>query len=107
MSYYVWHDDGCCDNKTDDLEEARRIEKALLEDGYTDVYITNSDNEVVDETYVECSFCERRAVALMPQSTDMGQDVSMVYCCADHRSGWWDGADWDGRHLEINLYQPV
>ena len=103
MSYYVWHNDGCCDNKSDCLEDARRIEKALIDDGYADVYITNSDNEVVDETYVECGFCERRALALMPQSTDMGQDVSMVYCCADHRSGWWDGADWDGRHLEIDL----
>ena len=59
MSYYVWHNDGCCDNKSDCLEDARRIEKALIDDGYADVYITNSDNEVVDETYVECGFCER------------------------------------------------
>ncbi len=50
MTYYVRHDARCCDNKTDDLEDARRIEKELLDDGYTDVYITNSDNEVVDET---------------------------------------------------------
>ena len=92
MSYYVWHDDGCCDNKTDDLESARRIEKELLDAGHNDVYITNADNEVVDETYVECSFCERRAVAFMPQSTDLGQTVSMVYCCPDHRYGWLDGA---------------
>ena len=103
MSYYVWHDDGCCDNKTEHLEDARRIEKELIEDGYTDAYITNADNEVVDETYVECSFCEQRATALLPQSTDLGQTVSMVYCCPDHRYGWWDGADWDGRHLEVDL----
>ena len=103
MSYYVWHDEGWCDDTTDDLEEARRIEKMLLEGGYHDAYITNSDDDMVDETYVECSFCDRRASALMPQSTDLGQTLSMVYCCTDHRSGWWDGADWDGRHLEIDL----
>lgn len=103
MTYYVWHDAGCCDNKTDDLEEARSIERKLLDEGYEDVYITNADNEVVDETYVECSFCEQRAVALLPQSSDLGQTVSMVYCCSNHRYGWWDGADWDGRHLEVDL----
>ena len=103
MSYYVWRDEGCCDDKSDCLEAARRIEKELLDNGYAGAYITNSNNEVVDETYVECSFCDRRAVALMPQSTDMGRDVSMVYCCSAHRSGWWDAADWDGRHLEVDL----
>lgn len=103
MTYYVWHDAGCCDNKTDDLEEARLIERELLDARHEEVYITNADNEVVDETYVECSFCEQRATALLPQSTDLGQTVSMVYCCPDHRSGWWDGADWDGRHLEVDL----
>ena len=103
MSYYVWHYEGRCDNTTDDLEEARRIERMLLECGYHDAYITNSDDDVVDETYVECSFCYRRAEALMPQSTDLGQTISMVYCCPDHRDGWWDGADWDGRHLEVTL----
>lgn len=103
MSYYIWYDEGCCDNKTDDLEDARRIEKELLDDGYLDAYITNNDNYVVNETYVECSFCDRQAAALMPQSTDLGQTVSMVYCCSGHRDGWWDGADWDGRHLEVDL----
>ena len=103
MTYYVWHDEGCCDNKTNDLEEARLIERELLDAGREDVYITNEDQEVVDETYIECSFCERRATALLPQSTDLGQTVSMVYCCPGHRTGWWDGADWDGRHLEVEV----
>ena len=103
MSYYIWYDKGCRDNKTDDLEDARRIEKELLDDGYLDAYLTNDDDDVVNETYVECSFCDRQAVARMPQSTDLGQTVSMVYCCSGHRDGWWDGADWDGRHLEVDL----
>lgn len=103
MSYYVWHDAGCCDNKTDGLEEARSIERELLDGGHKDVYITNADHEVVDETYVECSFCEKRAVALLPQATDLGQTVSLVWCCPDHRSGWWDGRHRPSRHLEVDL----
>lgn len=103
MTYYVWHDEGCCDNSTHDLDEARRIKQALLADGHGDAYITDDDHNVVDDTYVECSFCEKRAVARLPQSTDLGKTFSMVNCCADHRAGWWDGADWDGRHLEVEL----
>lgn len=48
--YYIWHDEGCCDNCTDDLEEARRIEKWLLEKGQSDAYITDEDGNVINET---------------------------------------------------------
>lgn len=51
MSFYVWHDDGLCDDKTEDIEDARRIEKELLDDGHKDVYITDDDNNVIDETW--------------------------------------------------------
>ena len=46
MRYYIWYDEGCNDT-TDDLEVARRIEKERLDDGFTDVYITDEDNNVV------------------------------------------------------------
>lgn len=38
---------------------------------------------------------------LAPQSVDGGATVAeMVPVCDYHREVWWDGADWDGRHLE-------
>ena len=52
MRYYIWYDEGCCSDTTDDLEVARRIEKELLDDGFTDVYITDENNNVVDEVDV-------------------------------------------------------
>jgi len=104
MTYYVWHDEGCCDNSRDDLAQAREIKQQLLADGHSDAYITDSDHNVVDEDYIECSYCERRAVALLPQSSDQGKTISMVHCCGAHRVGWWDGADWDGRTLEVELH---
>lgn len=45
------------------------------------------------------------AVRMMPQSCDEGKTVDMVPCCANHAWGWWDGADWDGRHLEQDIPQ--
>lgn len=29
--------------------------------------------------------------------------VEMVAVCDNHAWGWWDGADWDGRHLETAI----
>jgi len=85
-----------------DDPEVWRLVIDTLPSGRYEVSIDFDDGEE-PYVYVECSFCDRRASALMPQSTDLGQTLSMVYCCTDHRSGWWDGADWDGRHLEIDL----
>lgn len=51
MAFYIWHDEGCCDNKTDDIKEARRIEKEFLDEGIN-AYITDDDNNIIDETYV-------------------------------------------------------
>jgi hypothetical protein len=51
--------------------------------------------------------CEQRgtlpAVRMMPQSSDQGVTVTMVPSCDNHAWGWWDGADWNGRHLETAL----
>ena len=33
-------------------------------------------------------------------STTMIELVEFMPICDDHREGWWDGADWDGNHLE-------
>jgi len=103
MTYYVWHDEGCCDNSTDYLAQAREIRQQLLADGFSDAYITDSDHNVVDADFLECSFCEQRAVAQLPQSADQGKTIRMVPCCEGHRDGWWDAADWDGRNLEVEL----
>lgn len=49
MRYYVWHDEGCCDNVTEDLEEARGWEREFLDNGI-DAYITDEDQNVINET---------------------------------------------------------
>lgn len=48
MTYYIWHDEGCCDNTAADMGEALRIKTELLDDGHSDVYITNDDGVAVD-----------------------------------------------------------
>lgn len=53
MDYYIWHDEGCCDNKTKDLAEARRIQAWLIAEGHSDVYIADADHRVIEATYVE------------------------------------------------------
>lgn len=61
---------------------------------------------------MKCIFCttnghedghDTTATKVMPQSSDGGITVKMVLCCAGHAAGWWDGADWDGRHLEVPI----
>ena len=98
--YYIWHDEGCCGDKTDDLEEAHRIARILRDDGHEDVYIADEDQNILPDC---CHYCEDLAVAAMPQSTDQGKTIRMFTCCANHRAGWWDGADWDGRLLEVEI----
>lgn len=60
------------------------------------------------EKKMKCFFCldngyEVPATRVMPQSVDEGSTVEMFACCDGHVAGWWDGADWDGSHLEIPL----
>lgn len=98
MTYYIWHDDGCCDNSTDDLIEARSIRKELHEEGHS-AYVTDEDGMFVQF----CDYCDERAVRLMPGSSDKGVTIEFIPCCQNHVSGWWDGADWDGRALEVPL----
>jgi len=43
------------------------------------------------------------AAKAMPQSSDQGSTVIWVPTCENHCHGWWDGADWDGSHLEFQL----
>ena len=50
-----------------------------------------------------CKFCEQKATKILPQSTDEGVTVDLIVACAEHASDWWAGADWDGRHLEMEL----
>lgn len=52
---------------------------------------------------MQCKFCEQQATKILPQSTDEGVTIDMIVACAEHASGWWAGAEWDGRHLEMEL----
>lgn len=52
---------------------------------------------------VQCAYCDENAARLMPQSVDRGVTVKMVPCCKNHASDWWEGADWDGNALEVDL----
>ncbi|MEB0032887.1 hypothetical protein QN372_19235 [Undibacterium sp. RTI2.1] len=46
--YYVWHGEGQCDNKTDNLEEARRIKKEFLDEGIA-AYIADHENNTIGD----------------------------------------------------------
>lgn len=46
MEFYIWHDEGCCDNKTSDLKEARRIKQEFIDEG-VNAYITDVDGSVI------------------------------------------------------------
>ena len=56
-----------------------------------------------------CEFCEEnqglkvKAVKRVPQSGDEGKTIEFFNVCQFHADTWWDGADWDGRHLEQKL----
>lgn len=39
------------------------------------------------------------AVRWMPQRRESG--IVLVPCCRNHAQTWWEGADWDGRDLEV------
>ena len=41
-----------------------------------------------------------------PSSPNGGKTVDFSPICDAHAAGWWDGADWDGRHLMQKLEQP-
>ncbi len=43
------------------------------------------------------------AARVLAQSVDQGANVSYVPCCETHSANWWDGSDWDGRHLDKPL----
>lgn len=46
------------------------------------------------------------ATWVAPSSTNAGKTVDFSPICDAHAEGWWDGADWDGRHLMQRLKQP-
>ena len=41
-----------------------------------------------------------------PSSSNAGKTVDFSPVCDSHAAGWWEGADWDGRHLMRRLKQP-
>lgn len=63
MYYYIWHDEGCCDNKEKNLDEARRVQAILVAEGHSDVYIADEDHNVVQSTDVEMQ-CADEGLAL-------------------------------------------
>lgn len=39
----------------------------------------------------------------LPQSYNQGVTITYINVCDNHHCGWWDGADWDGSHLEQKI----
>ncbi|MEB0118662.1 hypothetical protein QN395_19435 [Undibacterium sp. RTI2.2] len=46
--YYVWHGEGQCDNKTSNVDEARRIKKEFLNEGIA-AYIADHENNMIGD----------------------------------------------------------
>lgn len=61
--YYVWHGEGECDNKTDDLREALHIRTDLIADGHKPVYLIDSHNDEVDDDYIARLFINVRQLS--------------------------------------------
>ncbi len=61
--YYVWHGEGECDNKTDDLREALHIRTDLIADGHKPVYIIDSHNDEIDDDYIARLFINVRQLS--------------------------------------------
>ncbi len=56
MRYYIWHDEGSCDNCVDDdLGEALRIAEELECDGHEGVYISDENHNLITLTPWELS----------------------------------------------------
>jgi hypothetical protein len=45
-----------------------------------------------------------QATWILPQSLDAGVTITYVSACNFHQEYWWDGADWDGSHLEYRIH---
>lgn len=103
-AYYVWHDEGCCDDKTDNLAEACRWADEFTAKGQGG-YVEDGDRNIVydPETRAKCEYCGDVASHAMPQSTDLGATLAWKLCCKHHADTWWEGADWDGRSLQYAL----
>lgn len=63
VDYYVWHGEGQCDNKTNDLREALHIRTDLIADGHSAAYILDSRGDEVDEDYIARLFVNVRLVS--------------------------------------------
>lgn len=44
------------------------------------------------------------ATEMVPSSHDRGVSLTFSPVCAGHAEDWWDGADWDGRHLHKPIH---
>ena len=47
QNFYIWHEDGLCDNKTNNIKEARDIRDQFLNEGI-DAYITDDNNLILE-----------------------------------------------------------
>lgn len=50
MAYYIWLGEEQCDDSTDRLEEALRIKAERVRDGYTETFITRTDDDFCRES---------------------------------------------------------
>ena len=46
-NFYIWHENGLCDNKTTNIKEAKAIRDQFLKEGI-DSYITDKNNLILE-----------------------------------------------------------
>lgn len=94
--FYVWYDEGCCDDCTDNLDEAFQWARELRKDGWSDVYVTDQDNLV---QVSRCWCCEQNGVSNLAfctaaQSSNQGTTINYGDICAVHAREWNKDSDW-------------
>lgn len=83
-------------------ETANEAKKELLE-------LDSRENSKMEQERL-CVACLENghkvpAAFSLPQSNDAGKTVTYIDACDMHEETWWDGADWDGKHLERRIFK--
>lgn len=91
------------------IDEDREVAENLRKIEAGDFTCCFCGDAAEDESlHIRCLSCSesgyaREAVALDPCSSDMGRTLIFHPTCAACHEIWWDGSDWDGRHLSVSL----
>lgn len=85
MEYYVWYDEGCCDDKTEDVQQALQWRDELRAKGF-DAYVADADHNVIE------SVADVRLPVLFDLDPETGEATGTVmpFCsntCRDAAGG--------------------